>query len=344
MTTLSDVARRAGVSPATASRALSGAPGRTVRPELRDRVLAAARELNYVPNAAAQTMARGQSNSLGLLVNEISDPHFLSIASGVTRAAARHGCIVTLSSAGMGASGRAEVVDLMASQRVRALIIAGSVGSDDPAVDQLDAALARLGRTGARVATIGAEQLGTSSVLLPNRRGSTALAAELLDLGYRRFAVLAGPANRPSASQRATSFADRVLAGGGEVIASIHGGFDRTAGHRGMSELLAGPRPELVFATNDLLALGALRRLREAGLVVPDDIALAGFGGGEFLNDVVPGITSVFMDTEQAGALAVDLVLGPDAGVRSVQLDYRLHLRDSTRRQPVTGREAAEQR
>ena len=67
-----------------------------MRPELAERVLAAARELNYLPNAAAQTMARGHSNSLGLLVNEISDPHFLSIASGVTNAAARHGCIVTL--------------------------------------------------------------------------------------------------------------------------------------------------------------------------------------------------------------------------------------------------------
>lgn len=303
-----------------------------MRPELAERVLAAARELNYLPNAAAQTMARGHSNSLGLLVNEISDPHFLSIASGVTNAAARHGCIVTLSSAGMGATGRAAVVDLMASQRVRALIIAGSIASDDPALDRLDASLSRLAATGARIASIGAEQLGGSSVLLPNRRGSAALAEQLLAVGYRRFAILAGPANRLTAAQRAGSFSERVRAGGGEVIATINAEFDRAGGHRGMDELLAGPRPELVFATNDLLALGALRRLREAGLAVPTDIALAGFGGGEFLNDVVPGITSVFMDTEHAGELAVELVLGPDPGVRSVELDFALHLRDSTRR------------
>lgn len=332
MTTLSDVARLAGVSPATASRALNDTPGRTVRPELRERVLNAARELNYLPNAAAQTMARGQSNSLGLLVNEISDPHFLSVASGVSKAAARYGCILTLSSAGIAAAARAEVVDLMTAQRVRALIIAGSIASGDPGLDQLAASLSRLAATGARIATIGAEQLGVSSVLLPSVSGSAALAEELLAAGYRRFAVLAGPANRLAAAQRADSFSERVRAGGGEILATIHGEYDRAAGYRGMDELLAGPLPELVFATNDLLALGALRRIREAGLVVPTDIALAGFGGGEFLTDVVPGITSVFMDTERAGELAVELVLGPGPSLHTVELGFELDLRESTRR------------
>lgn len=330
MSTLSDVARRAGVSLATASRALNGSSGRTVRPELRDRVLAAARELAYVPHAAAQTMARGHSNSLGLLVNEIADPHFSSIAAGVTNAASGFGSIVTLSSTGVGARERTEVIKLMAAQRVRALILAGSVSPSDPALPELAAALRRMTSAGARIATIGAEELGFPSVRLPNERGAAALATALLDLGHRRFAILAGPRDRPSADQRATSFADQIRAGGGEVTAVIHGGFDRAAGHQAMAKLLADPLPDLVFATNDLLALGALRLLRESGLRVPDDLRLAGFGGGEAMADVTPSLTSVYMDTERAGELAVELTLGPDDSLRQVELDFEVRLRDST--------------
>lgn len=332
MTTLSDVARLAGVSLATASRALSGARGRTVRPELRDRVLAAARELDYVPHAAAQTMARGLSTSLCLLVNDIADPYFASIASGVTAAASRHGSIVTLSSTGIDARARAEVVNLMAAQRVRGLIVAGSVRPTDPGLDELRAALRRLVATGARVATIGAEQLGYSSVLLPNQAGSVALAEALLELGYRSFAILAGPDDRPSARQRATAFADRVLASGGVVTAQVECSFERTGGYQAMTEVLDGRAPQAVFAVNELLALGALRRIRELGLSVPDDIGLASFGDGTALADVVPEITAVYMDSTHAGELAVELTLGPDDQVRHVPLEFGVRLRKSTRR------------
>lgn len=333
MSTLSDVARRAGVSLATASRALNGAPGRTVRPELRDRVHAAAIELNYVPHAAAQTMARGLSTSLCLLVNEIADPYFASIASGVTASASSQGHIVTLSSTGIDAHARAEVVDLMAAQRVRGLIVAGSVRPDDPGLPELRAALARLSATGARVTTIGAEELGYSSVLLPNRAGSEALADALLELGHRSFAIIAGPPDRPSASQRAISFADRVTSGGGVLTANLPGGFDRAEGYRAAGELLRHAElPDVIFAVNDLIALGALRRLREAGLRVPDDVGLASFGDSDALVDVVPGITSVSMDTERSGELAVELTLGPDEHVHNVALDHQLRMRESTNR------------
>lgn len=332
MTTLSDVARLAGVSLATASRALNGSPGRSVRPESRERVLAAARELNYLPHAAAQTMARGHSNTLGLLVNEIADPYFSSIAAGVTSVAADQGCIVTLSSTGMRAKDRAEVVNLMAAQRVRALIVAGSVSPEDPELPALRDALARVAETGAKVATIGAEELGYASVLLPNSRGSTALADALIDLGHQSFAILAGPADRPSARVRAHAFAEQVRARGGRVVARIHGGMDRAAGRAATEELLGSELPDLIFATNDLLALGALRALRAAGLRVPHDIAVAGFGDNEGLADVVPHLTSVFVDTERAGQLAVGLALGDGDDDERIRLDYEIHLRESTLR------------
>src|SRR5665647_176233 len=111
--TLNDVAREAGVSLATASRAINGSANRTVRADLRERVLAAASKLRYSPNANAQAMARGRTTSLGLVVHDIADPYFSSIAAGVTIAADRAGLAVTLASTQHDPSREVELVDLM---------------------------------------------------------------------------------------------------------------------------------------------------------------------------------------------------------------------------------------
>ena len=111
--TLSDVAREAGVSLATASRAINGSANRTVRADLRDRVLAAATRLRYTPDANAQAMARGRTTSLGLVVHDIADPYFSSIAAGVARAAERAGLQVTLASTQHDPSRESGLVDLL---------------------------------------------------------------------------------------------------------------------------------------------------------------------------------------------------------------------------------------
>ena len=329
MSTLSDVARAAGVSLATASRALNGAPGRSVRPELRERVEQAARELDYQPHTAAQTMARGHSNSVGLIVNDITDPFFAAVAAGVTQAASRYGRIVTLSTTGVGARAKTEVVNLMAGQRVRSLVLAGGVPPGDPELGELQAALGKLMAAGARVSSIGGEVLAVDAIHLPNEAGAEALAEALLGLGHRRFAALGGPVDHPTTSARADAFVARIRAGGGELTARIDGGMDRAAG-RAAAEQLLDELPDVIFASTDLLALGALRRLREAGVRVPDDVGLAGFGDSEALTDVVPAITSVFVDAQRAGELAAEQVLGPVDGVG--ELGYEVRLRASTQR------------
>jgi len=331
--TLSDVARRAGVSLATASRALNGSPGRSVRPELRERVAAAADELGYLPHAAAQTMARGHSSSVGLLVNDISDPYFASVAAGVTSAASRYGCIVTLSSTGLMASAKAPVVDLMAGQRVRALILAGGVWAGDPALPDLAESLRRLAATGARISTVGAEVPGVSNLLLPNHSGAAALATALFDLGHRTFSVISGPDEQPTSVQRTESFISTIGELGGRVLTRVRGDYTRESGYAVMGDLLdAWPLPDVFFAVNDLMALGAMRRLREAGLRVPRDVGLAGFGDIDSVRDAVPPLTSVAMDAVQAGELATELVLGDDDQPRTIELGFTLSLRESTER------------
>ena len=123
--TLSDVAREAGVSLATASRAINGSASRTVGAELRDRVLAAAARLRYTPDANAQAMARGRTTSLGLLVRDIGDPYFSTIAAGVAQAADAAGLQLTLAASQRDPAREVELVHLLRRQRARAIILAG---------------------------------------------------------------------------------------------------------------------------------------------------------------------------------------------------------------------------
>src|SRR5699024_8325226 len=128
--TLSDVAREARASLATASRAINGSANRTVRPELGERVLAAAARLGYSPAATAQAMARGRTTTLGLTVHDIADPYFASIAAGVSNAAEEAGLMMALASTGHRPQREAALLQMLQSQRARAIVIAGGRQDD----------------------------------------------------------------------------------------------------------------------------------------------------------------------------------------------------------------------
>ena len=156
MVTLSDVARAAGVSLSTASRAINGSRDRTVKPHLRDRVLVAAAELNYSANATAQAMARGRTTTIGLMVHDITDPYFSGIAAGVTRAARDRGCVVTLATTDRQLSEQLTIIDVLRGQRVAALIMAGGLHDDPRDIGALAEALARFTEsTGSNVTVAG---------------------------------------------------------------------------------------------------------------------------------------------------------------------------------------------
>ncbi|MBL0888907.1 LacI family DNA-binding transcriptional regulator [Myceligenerans indicum] len=332
--TLSRVAREAGVSLATASRAINGSATRTVRPELRDRVMAAAQRLGYVPDPSAQAMARGRTAALGLVVHDIADPYFSAIASGVMRAAEAEGVIVTLASTQLRPERERAFVELVSRQRGRAVILAGSrvapgAGSPDAAPD-LEGTLTSFRDSGGGVATIG-QPIGDLPVVeIDNAGGAAALARELDRLGYRRFAVLSGPANLRTAADRSTGFRDALTSLGRTVRDDdvVPGEFTRDGGYAAMTELIArsgkaaggdgdgdGSLPELVFAVNDVMAVGAMAAVRDAGLRVPDDVAVAGFDDIPTLRDVVPALTTVHIALERIGEAATRLALGVPAGL-----------------------------
>ncbi|MFY1670501.1 LacI family DNA-binding transcriptional regulator [Plantactinospora sp. WMMB334] len=332
--TLMDVAHRAGVSVATASRVLNGSGTRRVRPDLTDRVLAAATALNYSAHAPAQAMARGRSNVVGLLVHDIADPFLSSIAAGVMRAAEHHGSIVTMYSTMGRAERELDYLVTLRGQRPRAVILAGSRSTDRALRDRLGDELRVIEEAGARVALISQHVLPVDTVLLENREGARLLARRLVELGHRRFAVLAGPRHLLTARDRLAGFR-AGLADAGVALSRtrvVHGEFTRDGGYATMRDLLdAGLRAGCVFAVNDVMAVGAISALRDHGVPLPHGVAVAGFDDIVTLRDVTPSLTTVRLPLEEVGAAALELVMQPRADrPRLRRIRAEVVVRDST--------------
>lgn len=326
--TLSDVAAHAGVSLATASRAVNGS-ARTVNAELQERVHAAARELGYSANIQAQAVARGTSTVVALVVGDIADPYFAAIASGVVRVADERGLIVTITATGRDGGvprvAREEAaLAALRGHRPRAIILASSrvVGAETAAAG-LD-----------RIAVIGGGAPALRTVAVDNHGGAAALARELVGLGYRDFAVIAGPEELVTVRDRVDGFRSVAPSAAVRYVE-----FSREGGHRAMLELLeAGIRPECVFAVTDVMALGAMAALREAGLTPGRDIAVAGFDDLPLVADVSPALTSVALPLADIGAHALELALAESSestGDRTAPTAPVVRVREST---PPRGR------
>lgn len=331
---LADVASLAGVSAATASRVLNGSD-RMVGEPLRGRVLAAAAELGYSPNTHAQAVARGSSNVLGLIVHDVTDPYFSAIADGVIRQADEAGVVVVLAVTRRDPERELEYVSMLRAQRARAVILAGSRVQDGDHTRRLASELRAYAEAGGSAACISQDRLGTRTVLSLNRPAARDLARDLLGLGHRRFAVLAGPRDLLTARERSGGFLDGLAAHGiaREAVQVVHGDFTRSGGVAAVEQLLSGNlAATCVFAVNDVMAVGAMAALRAAGLLVPQHISVAGFDDIDTLRDVTPRLTSVRLPLEDMGAQAARMALEPSAGgSRVVRVRGEVVLRESTR-------------
>ncbi|HEU5385978.1 MAG TPA: LacI family DNA-binding transcriptional regulator [Streptosporangiaceae bacterium] len=337
--TLQDVADRAGVSLTTASRVVNEG-SRPVGPRLAERVKAAAAELGYTANLQARAVATGQSTMVGVVVHDLSDPYFSSIAAGLIEVADARGLLVCMSSTAAAEAAEREYVALMRAQRARAVILIGSRSDDVAARDALRAEIAAFTGSGARAVAVGQDLLGVDTVLPENAAGAEALARAMVALGHRRFAVLAGPRGLLTARDRLDGFRAGLAWGvPPEAARVVHGPFTRDGGYEAMSTLLAAsePLPDCVFAVTDVMAMGALARLRAGGLAVPADIALAGFDDIGTLRDVYPPLTTVRLPLKRMGEMAAELILSepphetaPDPQPRVIPVPGEVILREST--------------
>ncbi|MFC4137600.1 MULTISPECIES: LacI family DNA-binding transcriptional regulator [unclassified Microbacterium] len=323
--TLHDVARAAGVSLATASRVLNGSE-RKVADSFRERVEQAAAELGYTANISAQSIARGTSPVIALLVADIADPFFGLIASGVARGADEHGLVVTIAITERDPERENRILRALRGQRPQGVILAASrsEGGEQERPDEL----AAFSALGARTVTFGPG--GDRGVQIDNRGGAERLGREMAAHGYRRAIVLGAAEGVRTSDDRLAGFEAGFGAGGGAVERTYRGGFARESGTESMTAALAdGVEPgTLVFALSDVVAVGAMTAIRDAGRTVGADIAVCGFDDVPVSRDVTPQLTTVRVPLSELGYQAFRATV--DAEWQQPDLDLEVVVRGST--------------
>ncbi|HEV7183038.1 MAG TPA: LacI family DNA-binding transcriptional regulator [Leifsonia sp.] len=320
--TLHDVAREAGVSIATASRALNGSD-RVVRPDISARVEEAARRLRYVANVSAQSVKRGATSTIGLVVNNIADPYFAAIASGLITAAKAARMTVTITASEGTPELELRNVRDMRARGHRAIIVAGSRDSGATYGELIDE-LRVFERSGGSVVMVSQPLLPFPTVAVDNVGGARSLALQLAGHGYRRFAVLSGSPTLLTVAERRAGFAEGLAQVGLSVEErdTFVDDFTRDGGYRAAEQLIARGQgdTDLVFAVNDVMAVGAAAAFRDHGIRVGRDIGVAGFDDIRMARDVTPSLTTVTVPLAEMGRIAFESAMAEpqDDPIRTV--------------------------
>jgi LacI family transcriptional regulator len=303
MASITDVAKLAGVSTATVSRVVSASPY-AVSAATRARVLDAARTLDYVPNALARGLLKSTIPVVGVIVHDITDPYFSEVVRGVEDAAALGGYLVVTCSSDRIAEREDSYVRLLRSMRAATLIFAGS-GLDDPDVNrQTRKHIAAMRAYGAAVVHLSPHAAGEAEVGVDNARAMAGMVGELVRLGHRRIAFLAGPTSLYVGRQRLDGYRRglRNARIGFDERLVVRTAFNREGGSLAIDELLAGDASfTAVCSANDLMALGALQRFEELGISVPRDVSVAGFDDIQTAAIAAPRLSTVRLPLQEIG-------------------------------------------
>lgn len=296
-TTIRDVARAASVSVASASRALNGHP--SVTAETRAKVIEAARLLDYVPHLGARSLSTRRSNTIGVVLPDLFGEFFSEIIRGIDKAAHRRGLQLLLSN--MHGSGEETAAALRAMRgRVDGLLLMSP---------QLDAEfLARNLPKGLPAVVMNGRIEGAhyAAIVIDNQTGAHAAVAHLVAQGCRNIAYLGGPAGNGDADERAQGFrkAMREMLGIDDPV-MLDGDFSEEAGIAAGSKL-APSGVDGVFSANDMMAIGCIASLIEAGRTVPDDVAVVGFDDVPIARYVTPALTTMRVHIAELGERALE--------------------------------------
>lgn len=331
---LVDVAAQAGVSIASASRALSGSGG--ISPAAAEHVRRVAAELGYVANAHARSLAGGTRTNIGLIVHEIGDPYFTEIADGVLRLASERGLAVQICHSGRDATAELAQIRTLVANQVGSIIIAGS-GYVDPQIESAaQAELARFQEEGGRVAVVGRHSIRADAVLPDNVDGGRVIAEHLLSLGHRNIAIAAGPRTLTTVADRLIGVAEAFAAHKAKLDDAhiFEAAFTHDGGMAAATQIVqAAPKTTAIIALNDAMAIGVLAQLRELGLRCPEDIAVTGFDDIAVAAHLGPPLTTVRLPMHQLGEIALSMTLErPASRPRKRSTGHELVVRGSTDR------------
>jgi LacI family fructose operon transcriptional repressor len=320
---IKDVARAAGVSPATVSRALGGG---AVSAELRAQVEAAVKQTGYRPNLSARRLRSRHSQTIGLIVADISNPFFTGVARAVEDAAYKAGLRVILCNTDENPKKEAMYLQLMEEERVTGVIFAPTRTTVDKlARAPLNFPVVLIDRAG--------RASGQDAVVLDNFAASEMLVDHLAAQGYRDIAGLFGNASTTGIERHDGYVAAMTRAGLTPAAKFIPPSID--AAEAEVSQWFAeGRAPEAVIASNGLMMMGIVRAVRAAGKSIPDDIAVCGFDNDSWTELAGPGLTVIEQPVSSIGHTAMQLLLerleSPDSPARKVVLGARCIVRGST--------------
>lgn len=296
---IKDVARAAGVSLATVSRVLNGSG--PVSQEKRQRVWQAVEALGYVPHGGARSLVKRRTDTVALVLPELSGDFYSQLLRGAELAARRLG--VQLLVSGFHGSA-AEVKKALSATRGRV----DGIALMWPEVEK-DGLMSAVPPGSPLVLLGGAHDQGLASMALDNAGGARAAVQHLLDLGHRVIAHLQGPPTNLDALERQRAFETVVREAGAQAMV-VPGDFSEEGGFRAAEAILAlNPRPTAVFAANDASAIGLILGLRAAGVRVPDEISVVGFDDIPLARLFTPALTTVCARVEALGAAAVETVV-----------------------------------
>ncbi|MBC8253064.1 MAG: LacI family DNA-binding transcriptional regulator [Ardenticatenia bacterium] len=308
MSTIRDVAERAGVAPTTVSRVINSSG--YVSAETRARVETAIAELHYVPNALARSLRSRKTRLLALVLTDITSPFWTTVARGVEDAASEHGFNVILGNTDESEDKQIDYVTVLLQKRVDGFLFVP--GRSTPESVQL------IQRQDVPVVVIDRQIPGVEVdvVRSDSEKGAYELIRHLLSLGHRRIGMLSGPETISTAVQRVAGYRRALAEAGVDATADLVrcGWYTQESGYQMTKQVLSAvPRPTALFAANCFIAIGALRALREAVLRVPEDAALVCFDDAPE-SATEPFLTIAAQPAYEVGRRATELLLARLSG------------------------------
>lgn len=303
---IKDVAKLAGVSISTASNALNNTP--LVSEKTREKVLEAARKLNYKPNALARSLVTRRSRTVGLLIPDVSDPYFTEVARGVEDCASEHDYSVVLCNTDRNPDKERRYFNILREKRVDGIIFTGGSMGNERHLLQLE-------EENAPVVVIGRHSLPFRAVLVDNAGGASLAAEHLISRGHSRIGFIAGPLSSTTSQDRLEGYRITLARHGIPYTEKFvrEGDFKIEGGAKAARELLDLPeeeRPTAIIAGNDQMAIGVIGVAREKGLQVPRDLAVIGFDDIPVASLITPPLTTVRLPMYEMGHKAMGLLLG----------------------------------
>ena len=333
---LKDVALRAGCSVATASRVMNG--NTTVGVVERERVLAAAAQLGYVPNNSARALRAQTTRLVGVIIPTLDHAIYAKMVDGLQDRLARAGTSVIINTSGYDLERECQQARLLVGRGVEALVLVGA--EHDP--DLYD----HLKRAGIAQIYTYTNKLGqgNAAVGMDNHASGASVARYLFELGHRRFGMIAGVTRgNDRATMRRDGFLDGLEASGiarNDIIV-LEAPYSIELGRAAMQSLMqTHPRPTAVFCGSDILAVGAMKYCQSENIVIPDDVSIVGFDNLEIAQLVSPELTTLDVPARAMGEAAAAVLIEAKAKGKIpsgvvIQLQTRLILRGSTAPAPV---------